>query len=157
MKHKYSRLLLLILLFLPIALWAQEKAYPKNGEGIELFLKRFNRTGSYYQKEFIRLNKSKLGKNNMLITGVKYTIPPLKENEQPVKSEPTSKRRKGYEPLFGKNLASYNVESNELKGACFYLVSGHGGPDPGAIGKWGTMSCMKMNMPTISSCVLPAT
>lgn len=76
MKHKYTRLLLLILLFLPIALWAQEKACPKNGEGIELFLKRFNRTGSYYQKEFIRLNKSKLGKNNMLITGVKYTIPP---------------------------------------------------------------------------------
>lgn len=137
MKHKYTRLLLLILLFLPIALWAQEKAYPKNGEGIELFLKRFNRTGSYYQKEFIRLNKSKLGKNNMLITGVKYTIPPLKEDKQPVKSEPASKRRKGYEPLFGEKLASYNVESNELKGACFYLVSGHGGPDPGAIGKMG--------------------
>ena len=137
MKHKYIILLILLFFVLPANLGAQEKAYPKNGEGIELFLKRFNRTGSYYQKEFIRLNKSKLGRNNMLITGVKYTIPPLKEDEQPTKSESTSKQRKGYEPLFGKGLASYNVESNELKGACFYLVSGHGGPDPGAIGKMG--------------------
>ena len=48
------------------SLTAQEKAYPKNGEGITLFLKRFNRTGGTYQKEFIELNKGKLGKNNSL-------------------------------------------------------------------------------------------
>lgn len=29
------------------------------------------------------------------------------------------------------------VTSNRLAGACFYVVSGHGGPDPGAIGKVG--------------------
>ena len=39
--------------------------------------------------------------------------------------------------MFGKELASYKVTSSELKGACFYLVSGHGGPDPGAIGRIG--------------------
>lgn len=44
------------------------------------------------------------------------------------------KTRSGNEPLFGKAMASYQVTSNELSGACFYLVSGHGGPDPGAIG-----------------------
>lgn len=44
------------------------------------------------------------------------------------------KPRTGKEPLFGKELASYQVTSNELSGACFYLVGGHGGPDPGAIG-----------------------
>ena len=38
------------------------------------------------------------------------------------------------EPLFGKANATYTITSGELKGACFYLVSGHGGPDPGAIG-----------------------
>ena len=38
------------------------------------------------------------------------------------------------EPLFGKTHQVYQVTSNELRGACFYLVSGHGGPDPGAIG-----------------------
>ncbi len=43
-------------------------------------------------------------------------------------------QKKGKEPLFGPKHESYQVISNELKGACFYLVSGHGGPDPGAIG-----------------------
>lgn len=40
------------------------------------------------------------------------------------------------EPLFGKANATYQVTSNSLKGATFYLVSGHGGPDPGCIGKY---------------------
>lgn len=44
------------------------------------------------------------------------------------------KKTSGKEPLFGKTLASYPIVSNELSGACFYLVGGHGGPDPGAIG-----------------------
>jgi len=45
--------------------------------------------------------------------------------------------RTGTEPLFGKNLAKYEIVSDRLKGACFFLVSGHGGPDPGAIAKVG--------------------
>lgn len=49
----------------------------------------------------------------------------------------SQKKKKGnYEPLFGKAQASYSVTSNSLKGAVFYLVSGHGGPDPGCIGKY---------------------
>lgn len=44
------------------------------------------------------------------------------------------KSASGKEPLFGSKQASYQIASNELKGACFYLVCGHGGPDPGAIG-----------------------
>ncbi len=39
--------------------------------------------------------------------------------------------------MFGKQLANVKVTSNRLAGACFYVVSGHGGPDPGAIGKVG--------------------
>ena len=41
------------------------------------------------------------------------------------------------EPLFGKRLAKVAITGKRLKGACFYVVSGHGGPDPGAIGKVG--------------------
>jgi N-acetylmuramoyl-L-alanine amidase len=37
--------------------------------------------------------------------------------------------------LFGKNYEKYTVKDNVLAGACFYLVSGHGGPDCGAIAK----------------------
>ena len=44
------------------------------------------------------------------------------------------KQVSGKEPLFGKALASYPINSRELSGACFYLAGGHGGPDPGAIG-----------------------
>jgi N-acetylmuramoyl-L-alanine amidase len=45
-------------------------------------------------------------------------------------------KKKNHEPLFGPSLASYTVSSHSLDGAIFYLVSGHGGPDPGAIGKY---------------------
>ena len=37
-------------------------------------------------------------------------------------------------PIFGK-YAYVPLESNRLAGRVFYIVSGHGGPDPGAIGK----------------------
>ncbi len=48
-----------------------------------------------------------------------------------------SAQKKGHhEPLFGKANATYSVTSPVLKGAVFYLVSGHGGPDPGCIGKY---------------------
>ena len=46
------------------------------------------------------------------------------------------KAKRGKESLFGKAYSSYQIKSNELGGASFYLVSGHGGPDPGAIGKY---------------------
>ena len=46
------------------------------------------------------------------------------------------KQTSGKEPLFGKAMASYSITSHELSGTCFYLVSGHGGPDPGAIGTY---------------------
>ena len=44
------------------------------------------------------------------------------------------KVRTGKQPLFGKALQTYTISSSQLSGATFYLVSGHGGPDPGAIG-----------------------
>lgn len=132
----YTFILLCIASICTDGLWAQEKAFPKNGEGVTLFLQRFNRNTSACRKEFIRLNKSRLGKNNSLKMGVKYTLPPLPEKTKKT-SEEASARRKNYEPLFGKKLAQYPVNSSELKGACFYLVSGHGGPDPGAIGRVG--------------------
>ena len=126
---------------------AQEQATPKNGEGIELFLKRFGREGAAYRKAFIQLNKGKFGKNYSLLKGVRYTLPPKNGSAPKTKaadatkpkatSSPTASEapaRKNYQPLFGKALANYRVTSSELKGACFYLVSGHGGPDPGAIG-----------------------
>ena len=37
--------------------------------------------------------------------------------------------------LFGAKYKNVKIISNKLKGRIYYLVSGHGGPDPGAVGK----------------------
>lgn len=134
MKLKIDLIFILLLsLFYAGQLKAQEKSFPKRGEGITLFLKRHNRVGGDYHRQFVELNKKKLGKDHALRMGVRYTLPPLQGKE----ATASTARRANYEPLFVRELASYKVHSSELKGACFYLVSGHGGPDPGAIGQIG--------------------
>lgn len=54
----------------------------------------------------------------------------------PASAQKKKKQATGKEALFGKAHTAYPIVSRELSGACFYLVSGHGGPDPGAIGKY---------------------
>ncbi len=39
-------------------------------------------------------------------------------------------------PIFGKKYAKTPLKSNKLKGKVYYLVSGHGGPDSGAVGNY---------------------
>ncbi len=41
-------------------------------------------------------------------------------------------------PLFGPRYARVTVNDQQLSGCTLYLSSGHGGPDPGAIGRSGT-------------------
>lgn len=95
-------------------------------------MQRNHRSGQAYYREFLRLNEKKLKGKKELILGVRYVLPPLKEGgEQSV----TAKKRQIKEPLFGKKLSHVDVTGSSLDGACFYIVSGHGGPDPGAIGR----------------------
>lgn len=145
MKNKLYILLFLAFLFSGTTLWAQQKATPKAGEGISSFLLRHNRSPKKYYDDFIELNKQKLGKNNVLKVGVTYVIPPIKKSpsgntgtkQQSPKAKSTKIGTTLNQPLFGKQLADVKVTSNRLADACFYVVSGHGGPDPGAIGKVG--------------------
>lgn len=110
---------------------------PRNGEGIHAFLRRHNREGNAYFRQFLDLNKGKLGKNNSLKRGVKYDLPPLKdtkESEQAKKqSSDTNTDKKRTNKLFGKKHKEYTILSDKLKGATFFLSSGHGGPDCGAV------------------------
>lgn len=39
--------------------------------------------------------------------------------------------------LFGKDLSKVNIKSRKLRNCVFYLISGHGGPDPGAVAVYG--------------------
>ena len=145
MKKRFYILLLISFLLSLAGVQAQQKATPKAGEGISTFLLRHNRAPKKYYDDFVELNKAKLGKGNVLKLGVTYTIPPVKRSAAADKETPARKQSSKasiigttlHEPLFGKQLANVKVTSNQLAGACFYVVSGHGGPDPGAIGKIG--------------------
>ena len=81
MKNKLYILLFLAFLFSGTALWAQQKATPKAGEGISAFLLRHNRSPQKYMDDFIELNKKKLGKKNVLKVGVSYIIPPKEKSK----------------------------------------------------------------------------
>lgn len=121
----------------------EERATPRSGEGISTFLQRNGRPGRTYYREFLELNKKQLRGKEELRLGVKYVLPPLRKGTGNTASSSTSSAPGGakniHEPLFGKALANVKVTGNRLKGACFYVVSGHGGPDPGAIGKIGNI------------------
>lgn len=43
---------------------------------------------------------------------------------------------RGTYDIFGPKNKQVYLKGNELKGCVFYLVSGHGGPDPGAVGRY---------------------
>lgn len=161
MKKRFYIFLLISFLLSLAGVQAQQKATPKAGEGISTFLLRHNRSPKKYHDDFVELNKAKLGKGNVLKMGVTYTIPPIKRSsvakatstkntsakakdkeEKAATAKPSSSKAPKIgttvkQPLFGKKLSDVVVTSNRLAGACFYVVSGHGGPDPGAIGRVG--------------------
>lgn len=136
-----------IFFFLTFSFAQEQSATPKSGEGITTFLERHGRPSRTYYREFLKLNERKLRGKKELRMGVKYLLPPLRDvaenkaalqGEEPVKTAQQKKQpRPLHEPLFGKKLADVMPTGQTLKGACFYVVSGHGGPDPGAIGKVG--------------------
>ena len=118
----------LLLFSFPILVGAQapghmKMAKPKAGEGLHSFLIRHQLIPKEHQQSFIELNKGKFGKGNSLLAHHTYLIP--------------SSKVELVEPLFGADRERFPLESTEMQGAAFYLVAGHGGPDPGAIGKYG--------------------
>lgn len=142
---KYIRtIFFIVFIFFSISIYSQSnKDTPRNGEGVQSFLQRNKRTQEKDYAEFLELNKGKFGRGNTLLKGVKYTLPPLSQQQKEDKTEnntvsntenvQTGKKKK-YK-LFGKKYEDYTIKSDRLKGACFFLSSGHGGPDSGAIGK----------------------
>ena len=143
-------LLIALLLLTQLQVFAQsQSAKPKRGEGISIFLVRLGRPGQAYYQEFLELNKDKLRGKRELLLGVSYLLPDLKSGNNgsnapaaagnASRSSGSNNRKTTFhEPLFGDKLADGKIESQKLSGACFYIVSGHGGPDPGAIGRMGS-------------------
>ena len=130
--HSYQLFFLLTscLIFSAIISSAQnyktEKA--RQGDGIYSLLKRNGLAPEDYLDDFIKINKSDLGEDNMLFVGHTYKLPVIKHIIN-----------QGYltYKIFGKKYQKVPILDHQLKGAVYYLVSGHGGPDPGAIGYYG--------------------
>lgn len=134
-----ARLLFLLFFLAPAAtLCAQQQTdVPRRGEGITTFLERHGRTPRLYYADFLELNRKRLRGSKELRMGVAYVVPPLKETAGTAAKGSSRRRKVVKEPLLGKRHAEVKVTSNRLAGACFYLSSGHGGPDPGAIARVG--------------------
>lgn len=115
----------------PLFVSAQDMAYPVEGDGILSFLRRWNRIDTTYVREFIDLNSERLNAQGGLELGTVYLIPPLHPGDvypaPELDYQPTDRN------IFGEKYKDFTVTTNNLKDACFYIISGHGGPDPGAI------------------------
>ena len=128
-----------ILIFFCFQLSAQEyQTYKaKKGDGIYSVLKQNGYSYTESLNQFIELNKSKLGKENALIIGKVYRLP-LKTDTiaevQKIQAKIEALPEKTVYEIFGKKYREITIKSKELAGAIYYLESGHGGPDPGAIG-----------------------
>ncbi len=95
---------------------------PRKGEGIYAMLRRNGITVSTaVVNKFMVLNRKKVTPSRGLMKGISYRLP-------------SSTVRY---PLFGSAYENVSVRSDDLAGTVYYIISGHGGPDPGAQGKRG--------------------
>ena len=140
--------LFLFTLFFQTICSGQKTVTAIQGDGIYTILRKNNLDPVKYYKEFILLNKENLNSDNGLYIGKEYFLPAKKEEEIeetgaivdsiiPLKKpDSLSLKKEINEPLFGEKYANVTIESNKLEGAIYYLISGHGGPDPGAVEKY---------------------
>lgn len=133
-------LIILAAVLLPSMASGQTKeVVAEKGDGIFRLLKRYGLSASDYMQDFITLNKDALGKDNSLIAGAKYKLPDGATAVSDVPDQPAVAQkgiRTERHKIFGKQYEDVVIESDQLKGAVYYLMSGHGGPDPGALGKY---------------------
>lgn len=113
----------------------------QKGDGVYSLLKRHGVPASEF-KGFVTLNKEKLGKNNELIVGRSYKLPVsgdeavvVGQNVEPKEVAGNSNGKTVVHKMFGPKYEKVTIADNQLSGAVYYLQSGHGGPDPGAVGK----------------------
>lgn len=108
---------------------------PQAGEGMILLLRRHGLDDDYFSV-FKSINKELLEKNGEdLKLHIQYLIPlklPSSTSDEKIitEAEPGKLKKTFYIKLLDENI---EIEDELLNGYVFYLVSGHGGPDPGAI------------------------
>lgn len=142
MPLNYIRLFLVVLFIPFFAVMAQDSlnmVIAEKGDGIYSLLRKQGVDPYMTYDDFIALNENRLRDSLHLYEGMSYIIPEiavdstetLKEPEKSVKVEKSPKDN-SY-AIFGKKYAEFSDKSERLKETVFYLISGHGGPDPGAM------------------------
>ncbi|WP_233555533.1 N-acetylmuramoyl-L-alanine amidase family protein [Pontibacter oryzae] len=134
--------LLLLLLWLGIAdLHAQNypKVIAKTGDGVYVLLRRHGLDPTAHFKAFVDLNKKNIGEGNSLYAGRAYLLPLANPaaSDAPGAAKKTTSASVLEVPLFGKDYERVKIIDRKLQGAVYYLMAGHSGPDPGAVGKYG--------------------
>lgn len=141
LHHSLSRIIILAIIMVGAnAAPAQEyqTIKAKSGDGIYSILKENGYQPAEFLDQFIELNKQKLGRDNALIIGREYRLPIKATSANPQRAETVPDEKvpeKIVNEIFGSKYREITLKSRELSGAVYYLMSGHGGPDPGAIGR----------------------
>lgn len=138
-------LLLVLLLLLSTRAFCQgtyRRVVAKPGDGYQTLLLRYGLSPRLHLRQFRELNKKSLGRNKTLVVGRTYLLPkptsPAARRKTAVAAAPaTSRKPIPQAQLFGPRYGVAQVRDRALGGAVYYLSSGHGGPDPGAIGQYG--------------------
>ncbi|WP_291867041.1 N-acetylmuramoyl-L-alanine amidase [Maribacter sp.] len=137
--------MLTLLLSFSFAATAQDTldvAVAEKGEGVYALLRKKGVNPYEAYEAFVSLNIGNMRDSIHLYEGRTYKIPAeLKEvaSDEDVVENTVLNKGKGY-AIFGKKYSKIPAKSTKLKNAVYYLVSGHGGPDPGAMGTYAGKS-----------------
>ena len=111
----------------------------ERGDGILSLLRKQGVNPYDHYDDFIAMNIENLRDSVHLYAGRTYTIPTSKIDTvavvDTIQKQTTEIKKvvgKDFE-IFGEKHAAVVSKSEQLKDAVYYLVSGHGGPDPGAM------------------------
>jgi N-acetylmuramoyl-L-alanine amidase len=123
------------ILFFPLFATAQlplKTVTAQSGDGIYSLLRDQGLNPLEHYKDFVQLNEGNLRNGTELYAGRNYQIPYALDNI-PVTGTAEVPGSGIQYPIFGKGQEYVEPLSSRLNGTVYYLISGHGGPDPGAI------------------------
>lgn len=121
---------------------SQSLVTAEKGDGILSLLRKQGVNPYEVYDDFIAMNVQNLRDSVHLYEGRAYRIPNSKLKSKDSVSIQTNNPTndldyvEGTYPIFGEKYAKVKSKSSKLKNAVYYLVSGHGGPDPGAMAKY---------------------
>ena len=117
----------------------------EKGDGILSLLRKQGINPYDAYDEFISLNIANLRDSTSLYEGREYIVPKVLNADkvldsiQKITTEVKNIKSEEFS-IFGDKHSTVSIKSEKLKGAVYYLVSGHGGPDPGAMADYANGS-----------------